>query len=293
MEQLRHAFLVMVHNEPYILETLVKQLDQIGGDIYVHIDKKVRGKLYSELAEAKGNACLSEKRFDVRWGDYSIVECEMSLFEQAFAGHYDYYHLLSGVDLCLKSPQCFHSFFNAHRGKEFFTLGIGPEHEKLISHSTQYYHFFTSFGRGRLRKLVGMLRIEGGFKRLQKIVGINRLRNEKWKLYRGDNWISITHEAVGCILANKDFIRRRFMYTASPDEIYKQTVLMNNGFADKRFVPKDNGISASLRFIDWNRGKPYTWTGKELDELLSTGNLFARKFSTAKDKSIIDYFRNK
>lgn len=46
---MRHAFLIMVHNEPYILNILLDKLRQMPGDIFVHVDKKVSGELLDKL----------------------------------------------------------------------------------------------------------------------------------------------------------------------------------------------------------------------------------------------------
>jgi len=46
---MRHAFLIMAHNEPYILNILLDKLRQIPGDVFIHIDKKVNENLLKEL----------------------------------------------------------------------------------------------------------------------------------------------------------------------------------------------------------------------------------------------------
>ena len=38
----KHAYLIMSHNDFYILEKLLRLLDDRRNDIYVHIDKKVK-----------------------------------------------------------------------------------------------------------------------------------------------------------------------------------------------------------------------------------------------------------
>ncbi len=39
MDYLRHAYLILAHNEPKILQTLVEMIDDERDDIYIHIDK--------------------------------------------------------------------------------------------------------------------------------------------------------------------------------------------------------------------------------------------------------------
>ena len=47
----------------------------------------------------------------MRWGDVSVIEAEFRLFEEAAnKDKYAYYHLLSGVDMPLKSQNEIHAF---------------------------------------------------------------------------------------------------------------------------------------------------------------------------------------
>lgn len=46
---MKHAFLVIAHNEPIILECLLRQLNHPDNTIFVHIDKKVKGDLESRM----------------------------------------------------------------------------------------------------------------------------------------------------------------------------------------------------------------------------------------------------
>lgn len=71
------------------------------------------------------------KKVDVGWGEDSQIECEMFLFNEAYKkGPFDYYHLLSGVDLPLKSNYYIHDFFDQNKGKEF--VGIMDEQSCFI-----------------------------------------------------------------------------------------------------------------------------------------------------------------
>lgn len=56
---MRHAFLIIAHNEPEILSCLLEKLSPISGESIVHIDKKVRGKKFetlSSIISTKGGA---------------------------------------------------------------------------------------------------------------------------------------------------------------------------------------------------------------------------------------------
>ena len=80
---MKHAWLVIAHNEFEILQMLIDALDHPESDIYVHIDKKV--KELPVLHASKSKLQVLEKRLDVRWGSVSQIECELLLFETAKA----------------------------------------------------------------------------------------------------------------------------------------------------------------------------------------------------------------
>lgn len=46
---MRHVFLIIAHNEPYILGTLLDKLENVPGDTLVHIDKKVKRESLERL----------------------------------------------------------------------------------------------------------------------------------------------------------------------------------------------------------------------------------------------------
>ena len=117
---LKHAYLIMAHNDFGILEKLLKLLDDPRNDIYLHIDKKVKKFNFANFQKLLTKSKLYfVDRLDVRWGDFSQVQCELKLLKAAIGGEYQYYHLLSGVDLPLKSNDEIHTFFGKHQGKQF------------------------------------------------------------------------------------------------------------------------------------------------------------------------------
>lgn len=66
---------------------------------------------------------------------------------------------------------------------------------------------------------------------------------------------------------------------------------MHSPFRENRYAPKASSVAAPgtpaarpdycaiLRYIDWTRGNPYVWKIDDVEELLASNFLFARKFS--------------
>lgn len=74
----------------------------------------------------KYEGVIIDKPINVKWGNYSQIKCEMLLFKEAFECpvNFDYYHLLSGVDLPLYLyPDSIRtSFFRLHKDAFFVII---------------------------------------------------------------------------------------------------------------------------------------------------------------------------
>lgn len=107
----------MAHADWDLLKTLVSLLDYELNDIYIHIDAKVPAESIPAIACSRSNLYVLERRIPVAWGDISQIEAEYMLFEAAYnKAPYSYYHLLSGVDLPIKTKEQIYSFFMQNGG---------------------------------------------------------------------------------------------------------------------------------------------------------------------------------
>ena len=269
----KHAFLIIAHNEYDILKRLVALLDDERADIYIHIDKK--SEMPEKIETTKSNL-IFVPRLKVYWGDSSQIKCELGLLKAATEkAQYDYYHLLSGSELLLVSNEKLYKFFDDNYGYNF--IGFDPRFDSEGSEidKVKYYHLFNR-AKHSLPKRITLS--------VQKKLKVNRLKNVDFKIYKGSNWISITDEFARYVLSKRNFIRKHFGFTCCGDEIFIHTLLMNSGFKDK--------IKNPMRYIDWSiagSASPKTLTMDDLNKIYSSGNLFARKFSSNVDTGVIDY----
>ena len=278
---MRHAYLIIAHNEFELLQLLVSALDAPWADIYVHIDRKCKAlpDLHTEHSRLD---VFSE--VDARWGDYSLIECEYALFERASSfAHYDYYHLLSGVDLPIKPKQYIYDFFQANAGKEF--IDAYPYDVKEVERKVRYFHIFTKSFRGGNFLIRG---IRAMALRMQMILHIERSRGIEFK--KGAQWVSVTDGFVRYLIGQKDWVREHFHHTFCGDEIFLQTVCWNSPFRDKAFKSAEWG-NGNMRFIDWSDGEIHTLDSSYLKQLKNSNCLFARKF-TCGNIEIIDNIRD-
>lgn len=284
----RHAYLIMAHNEFDILEKQLILLDDYRNDLYIHIDKKVRNfdfDYYKNIVK-KSNVYYV-KRLDARWGDFSLVQSELILLKEATKSKYKYYHLISGVDLPLKSNDEIHNFFNNHDGLEFIHFCTEEQSINVRDRVLQYH--FMRWCRTKNKyinyitsKINEILRIA------QNRVNFKRKWDVNVKLKYGSQWFSITHELAEYVIKKEDWINKYFKYTLCSDELFLQTLVYNSKFKDKLYKKEMNDdYTSCMRYIDWKRGGPYTFREEDFKELINSERIFARKFSSKVDNQII------
>lgn len=273
---MKHAYLILAHNEFQVLDCLIQAIDNSKNDIYIHFDKKVK-----ELPKIKckfSNLYILEKRIKVFWGDISIIKAEYLLLEEATRNNsYDYYHILSGVDMPLKSQSEIHAFFNKNKGKEFIGYSQYDYSAELERKAHRYHlfpHYFkssTSFG-GLIRKVIRYV-----FIRLQYLLKIRRNKNIIFK--KGPQWVSITDNFSRFILQKKKEVFKTLGYTYCADEIFIQTLCWHSPYMDNIF-DKSSESKGSMRKLGWKNGVLYDWENKDYDKLKQSEYLFARKFNS-------------
>ena len=256
---MKHAFLIIAHNEPEIFKVLVSLLDHKDCDIFVHIDGKSDINLFRDVKTQFSDVHFIADRYEVRWGRYSQILTEIKLFKTAHSrGIYSYYHLLSGVDLPIKPIDHIMDWFENNKGYEY--LGGRPAEKKYQKRMNHKYYFVTRRRNPATTLILAM----------QKML---RLKwNRKTELWMGPNWGSFTDSFVSKIIDNENWIYKHFRRSFCGDELYKSTLIHHLG------IEKSDRMS--LRHIDWKRGNPYTFREEDFGELMASDKLFARKFSS-------------
>lgn len=269
---MKHAYLIIAHTDWELLRTLIKCIDDERNDVFVHIDAKV--KVIPELRTEKAGLFVLKNRIDVRWGDVSQIQTELNLFSAARSqGEFAYYHLLSGVDLPLKTQDYIHSFFEHNQGKQF----VGYTEQILSELSYRKVHRYHIFSRSfRSRNLLIRI-IRAGCLRVQERFDIRR--NESVEFKKGSNWISITTAFVDYILANREWIMSVFHHTFCGDEFFIQTLCWNSPFSAMIYDSMDDGRGC-MRAIGWKDGCLHDWTAADYETLAASDALFARKFNS-------------
>jgi len=284
---MRHAVLIMAHNNWNILDLLLKQLEHPDIDVYLHIDKKALHS-FNRSGMFLGNVKLVESH-DMGYCDYSMVDAAFELLETAVRGGYNYYHMISGVDMMLVSAEKFVDFFEHNKGKEF--VGFS---DKDFTRNYIYRNYFNGVMRERnIMKKFFLLNIRRSIILFQKGLHLKNIKaGILGEIKKGSDWWSVTHDAVKLAIEKKRDFKNGFYRAYCPTEFLMQTVIWNSCLKGNL-----NGycVDSNMREIDWDRGGltdapggPYVWRVSDLERLKNSGKLFARKFDEKIDFRIVE-----
>lgn len=265
---MKHAFLIMTHGNLPMLQYLVRCLDDSRNDIFVHIDSKAPFD-GSELVTTESKLMFVTDRIDAAWGDYSLVEIEMSLFRIAFDnGPYEYYHLMSGTDILIKSQNYIHEFCKENNGKEFIAFSRISEKDL----KWRFNHRFVFTRHFREERLMYRL-IRGAHLRLQDLFCP---KQENIEVKKGSQWCSVTNDFVLYLLSRGHEIKRLFDRTFAPDEMVMQTLSWNSPFKDRIYDSRESACG-NMRYIRWKDREPQEIRFEWAYDMIDSQHWFARK----------------
>ena len=284
---LRHAYLIMTHGNFPILEKQLRFLDSENADFFIHVDAD-DFPFGQYLNAAKRSKVSFLPRQKVYWGDLTQIECELRLLEASIGGRYDYYHLLSGTDVPVKSRKYIEEYFSDRRGINFIKF----QSRRISAHHLARVKYYYPFQHTNIRNRIGRTLLRELSLLPQRLVRVDRTKRTPDIVFqKGTNWFDITRELAEYVISRQDRIREIFRSTCCADEMFLQTLVVNSPFSDT--LPEyafDDGLRACCRYIDWERGTPYTFGDGDFEELIHTGPdyLFARKFDYSSAPGVVD-----
>ncbi|MDR0849789.1 MAG: beta-1,6-N-acetylglucosaminyltransferase [Propionibacteriaceae bacterium] len=286
----RHAYLILAHSDVPLFTTLVALLDDSRNDIFIHIDRSVDSRPFEDAVHHTVTA--SEVRFTshrhrVVWGGFSMVEAELALLEMAVEEQpYDYIHLLSGVDLPLMCPDDIHSYFDQRQGTEFVDFwDINEQLRPEIQARYQYFDWFQPRARNHFARLAYHA-VRAFSLGIQRAFRIDREAGYTHHPSVGSQMFSITSDLARLVVSCGPDIRARFHHTLVPDEAVIQTVVQESPFANRLSAPPGSGPNKTIaRAI--KMPKPHIWHLADVDYLVTSGAVFARKFASSVDSEAI------
>lgn len=284
------AFLILAHYQPEHLARLVHSINADWNNIFIHVDRKVELDSFTSCINSSDHPVFLEpdRRVDVNWGGFSVVEAILSLLSMAYESEnvYDRFCLLSGADFPIKTHDVVKSHFESDmefmRIDRYLIPGEFSTHSRNIS-----FHYFTDSKSIKDRELSGK---------------ISREPYAGMGLYQGSAWWSLTR---GCIEHIIDYLEINPDYTDfhrtvfCSDEIYFHSIVKNSHFSEKlshdiSVEEKNTGNiecnDHGCHYIDWNASfcsLPKILKEEDGCALLYSGMLFARKFDQEMSSRIL------
>lgn len=272
------AYLILAHHRPRQLARLVDRLRTPRSRFYVHVSARTREETYAAMRDAVG------KRPDVQWlprlpvhyGGFSQVRTMLAgvralLDDEPRPGHAV---LLSGQDYPLRPAAEIERHLAARPGTSFLHSFPLPAPERWpgedggLDRIQRYY-----VERVALRT------------RLLRVPLVRRRFPSELRPFGGMTWWALADVA----LVELDRFAREhpdvlafFRHVKMPDEIFVQSVLMSSPVADTI-------VNEPVHYAEWPGGShAATFTAADLERLLGSGKLFARKFDEDVDSEILD-----
>jgi hypothetical protein len=277
---MRIAVLILAHKNVWQLEKLVERLNP-DFDVYIHADEK--WNLDTDLFKKYDNVFFV-KRHSVNWGSYIQILATIELFKGASIKDYDYYLLISGLDVPIKSNAFIKEFVRKNLGTSYVNSELLPKKE-WAGQGGGFDRLHYYFGIDFKNNLLGILQRKAlSFtQRIQLKYGIKR-KLYPVKYYGGWNWVNLDRSAMLYLL---DFLKqqpaflRSFKYTYCADEIWLQSVLLNSPLLI---------INNNMRYTSWEEhaSHPKTLVVSDLKDLQNSEDLFARKFDSELDREVIN-----
>jgi hypothetical protein len=288
MTRLKTAYLILAHDQPEHLAKLVGRLDHVDCVFFIHIDLKADEGVFRNALGERRHVVFIQDRYTVNWGGFSQVEATLALLSAALAfPSFHRYCLLSGSDYPIKGNGVILAEFASD--KEFLRIDreIGGSEANGHCRNVAYYWFMDSVDPAETAA-------SGTVRR----VPYNRIR-----LYHGAQWWALTHDCVEYIfqfVASDPGCHTFFKHALCPDEIFFHSIIKNSPFA-ARITHDFETTSDRYRFsssnehgchyIDWNaKGEdrlPKVLDLADLDMLLTSEALFARKFQQPRSASLL------
>ena len=268
---LNHAFLVMAHDSPKLLERIIDRLKASNHFFFIHLDQKADIGKFEYVA--RGGKVIFTKRINVTHGSFSQVMAELILLNAAhdFPVHIDYFHLISGHDYPCASNREFDEFFATNQGRSYMHYDSDSEHiewKNKIEARYKYWYHLDDYGWNK--HVANLLSIV-----------LNKLYKKKITIefFAGWNWFSWHRSVVDYVLnymTKNPQCTAPYKYTSCFDEVFFHTLLHDK--INELNIDKNE----AKRYIDWSPKREYDTLPLVLDERDYTDIKESGKFLTRK-----------
>jgi hypothetical protein len=267
------GYIILAHTLPDHLVRLVRRLQTENARFFVHVDlgapPEVVRVIERELGGAPSVRLLPRHR--VEWAAFSQVEAILEGVNALLDApeRLDYGVLLTGQDYPLRPAPAIEQRLSDADGASFLTYR--PATGRFRKRVTSWHWHGTILGR--------KVRLPNRF----MPITVRRPLPGGLEPFHGSGHWCLSRDCMEYVAGYDRGVIEAFRHASSPDEALFQTILVNSPLAATI-------VNDDLRYADWSEGKasPRVLGSYDLDRLLGSPALFARKFDPRVDASVID-----
>jgi hypothetical protein len=294
------AYLLMVHKLPKQVRRLIERLEFEGSAFWIQVDLKADLESFKNELSGLKNIFFVENRCNGDWGWFPFVQANIEGIRAVQESGYNYDHLviLSGQDYLLCNNADWVKLLRENRESSFIHyMPVTSESNPHLFERVDKYHIrlpdkkkivYPYSSSSLAKKLInGVLKLSRQYP-LPRIIPGNRA------LYFGSNWMRFTKKAIAYMLERIDQEPEYVTYfksTLLSEEHFFHTLLLNAKEEERGPIVNNN-----FTFCHWKRA-PELYTVplnmSDMDQLLASGDLLARKFDETFETEIFDYLDKK
>lgn len=275
------AFLIQCHKNPRQINRLIKALQHPSVEIFIHIDSKAKGIRECIVCGSDIHILPAEQCVSVFWGQFSQVQATLNMLKYASkCNQFDFYFLISGQDYPLKSIEYIVQYLR--EGKQYDYI---DSHD--ISHfkkRNEIYYPLYFIGQSTDKKIMKTMYeyCTGGKNHTFSL--FKRKIPNNIQAYFGSQWWCLNAETVSWLLhylnENPEYMVF-YKHSLCPDESFFHTLVMASPYVQY--------VRPFLHYLQFDIGKssPKTLKVENLESLLSSDKLMARKFDIDVDEEVL------
>ena len=294
------AYLISTFTDPQHLSRLIKALDGADVHFFIHVDAKVDIRPFDELTKGDNVHYLSD-RVNVYWGTYSQVEFQMRMIQAALdlSVRFDRLFMLSGQDYPLWSNGQIRDYLS-QCGEHELISGICLDTEEVEESKKRIYRLFRPQTDIRWLSAKANDWLSKALRKFCKLTGMRKklwmeVDGKQWHLFKGSDYFCLSHDLAAYVVRTwqeQPAIHQYFKTSFAPSETCIPTIVFNNptyaALADLH--TGDYTTLKALTFLHYIDYVPVIriWNDADFDELVNSGKMFARKFTTADSTPLLD-----
>ena len=281
------AILALAFREPAVLAAAMPVYKAAGCDVYVHLDAKASLADYQSAMGPMAQECtfLSERR-SIYWAGFTMVQAMLDLMGAALAGGtYGNFALVSDDSFPVREPWLLKAKLTTDH--ERISVRRIEETEVFAQRYRRFFHFDHQATSLHGRPIESAFVADGFLSALHRLEARRQTGKADLPLYYGSQWWSLTEAAVHLLIElneTRDDLRESFEFSAVPDEMYFQSVLMS-------FAPHMKRVESPM-LVDWSR-QPKPFVFQKLDDVqarIGEDHCFVRKVS-ARHPDLLEHLR--